>query len=119
MTTTEIAKRLVELCAKGEFETAQKELFSTDIISIEPQASAAFEKETKGLEKVIEKGDKFAAMTETLHSISMSEPLIAGNSFASTLAMDVTMKGKERMTMTELCVYEVKDSKVISEQFYM
>ncbi len=31
--------------------------------------------------------------------------------------MDVTMKGQDRMAMPELCVYEVKDGKIASEQF--
>ena len=36
MTTTEIAERLVDLCRKGQFEAAQKELFSADAVNIEP-----------------------------------------------------------------------------------
>ncbi|MEP7164335.1 MAG: SnoaL-like domain-containing protein [Ferruginibacter sp.] len=119
MTTKEIASRLAELCAKGDFETAQKELFSTDAVSIEPQASPAFEKETKGLDKILEKGEKFKSITETMHSLSVSEPIIANNSFAMTMSMDVTMKGQERMNMSELCVYRLKDGKIISEEFFM
>lgn len=119
MTTKEIAHRLAELCNKADFETAQKELFANDAISIEPYATPAFEKETKGLDKILEKGTKFESMVETMHSISVSEPLVAGSSFSLTINMDVTMKEGGRMNMTELCVYEVKDGKVISEQFYM
>ena len=48
MTTQQIASRLAELCRKGEFETAQKELFSNDVVSIEPYATPGFEKEIKG-----------------------------------------------------------------------
>jgi hypothetical protein len=33
--------------------------------------------------------------------------------------MDVTMKGQERSKIAEICVYEVKDGKIISEQFFM
>ena len=33
MTTKEIANRLAELCRNGDFETAQKELFSEDAVS--------------------------------------------------------------------------------------
>jgi len=29
------------------------------------------------------------------------------------------MKGKERMNMAELCVYEIKDGKIVSEHFHM
>lgn len=56
MTTQQIASRLAELCRKAAFEAAQKELFANDVTSIEPYATPAFEKETKGLPAVIEKG---------------------------------------------------------------
>lgn len=29
------------------------------------------------------------------------------------------MKGGKRERMTKLCVYEVKDGKIVSEQFYL
>ncbi|MES2774663.1 MAG: nuclear transport factor 2 family protein [Bacteroidota bacterium] len=119
MTTKEIADRLVELCKKGDFETAQKELFATDATSIEPYASPMFEKETTGLDNILEKGQKFQSMVETMHSLDVSEPLVATNSFVATMQMDATMKEKGRMNMTELCVYTVKDGKIASEQFYV
>ena len=119
MNTNEIAKRLAELCNKGDFETAQKELFASDAVSIEPYATPAFAKETKGLNNIIEKGHKFASMVEKMNSMSVSEPMCAGNSFALTMKMDVVMKEGGPMNMTELCVYEIKDGKIISEQFFM
>lgn len=119
MTTQEIALRLAELCRKGEFETAQKELFANDVISVEPYGTPAFEKETKGLPAVIEKGQRFEAMVEKTHGITLSEPLVAGNAIAFVLNMDITMKGKDRVNMSELCVYQIKDGKIISEEFFM
>jgi hypothetical protein len=119
MTTKEIASRLIELCRKGEFENAQKELFSTDAISIEPYASPGFEKEIKGLDAIVEKGHKFNSMLEKMHSLTVSDPLVGTNSFALTMRMDATMKERGHMDMTELCVYQVKDGKILSEQFYM
>lgn len=119
MTTQEIAYRLADLCRKGDFETAQKELFASDALSIEPDATPGFEKETKGLEAILEKGNKFNSMVEQMHGFTVSEPLIATNSFALTMHMEVTMKEKGFMDMTELCVYQVKEGKIISEQFYM
>jgi hypothetical protein len=119
MTIHEIAARLVVLCRQGQFETAQKELFSKDVISIEPVASPAFEKETKGLDAIIEKGHKFEAMVEKMHTLEVSEPLIATNSFSCTMRMDATMKERGHMDMTELCVYQVKDGKIIMETFYV
>ena len=119
MKTTEIANRLVSLCREQNWEAAQKELYADNVVSIEPQETPAFKKETRGLPAILEKGRKFAAMVEQMHALSVSDPLIAGNSFSCTMRMDVTMKGAVRMDMTELCVYDVKDGKVISEQFHM
>jgi hypothetical protein len=119
MSTQKIAERLVVLCRQGKFEDAQKELYAEGVVSIEPYATPAFQKETKGLPAIIEKGQKFSEMVETMHALTVSDPLVAGSSFACTMRMDVTMKGQGRMDMTELCVYDVKDGKVIAEQFHV
>jgi limonene-1,2-epoxide hydrolase len=120
MTTRAIAARLAELCRKGDFETAQKELFAKDAVSIEPYATDDFEKETKGLDEILAKGEKFQSMVEAMHGgVDISDPVFAENSFALSMTMDITMKQKGRMKMSELCVYEVKDGKIVSEQFFM
>jgi ketosteroid isomerase-like protein len=119
MTTKEIAKRLKKLCDKGDFEGAHRELYAKDAVSIEPEASQGFAKETHGLDAIIEKGKQWNNMVSEVHGIEVSEPVVAGNSFAVTMRMDTTMKDKKRMDMTELCVYHVKDGKIISEQFFM
>jgi|SRR6185312_7798510 len=119
MTVTQIADRLAELCNQGDFEKAQKELFSEDAVSIEPYASQGFEKETKGLSAILEKGEKFNSMVEETHGCSVSNHIVAGNAIAFSLTMDVTMKGQKRSKFSEICVYEIKDGKIISEQFFM
>lgn len=120
MSTQQTANRLAELCRQGQFETAQKELYADDAISIEQHESPQFSKETRGLRNIIEKGHKWSQMVEQVHSCSVSQPLIAGNAFALTLGLDITMKGQGRMHMEEVCVYEVnKDGKVTSERFFM
>jgi ketosteroid isomerase-like protein len=119
MTINEIAARLTDLCRKGDFEAAQQELFAEDAKSIEPYATPAFDKETDGLPAILEKGKKFEAMVETMHNLSVSEPLIASQSFAVTMRLDVMMKEGGHMDITELCVYKVKDGKIISEEFFV
>ncbi len=119
MSTQQIASRLADLVGKGEFEAAQKELFAEDAVSIEPQESEVFARETKGLPAIIEKGHKWESMVEKIHSCAASPPLVAGNAIAMMLAMDVTMKGRGRMQLAEICAYEVKDGKIASEQFFM
>lgn len=118
MKTNEIAERLVILCRAAQWEEAQKELFANDAVSIEEQPSPSFSKETKGLSAIIEKGRIFSGMIETMHDLTVSAPLVASNSFACTMSIDVTMKGQARMKMSELCVYLVKDGKIVSEQFH-
>ncbi len=119
MTTKEIAARLAELCRQGQFETAQKELYAEDAISIEPYATPAFAKEEKGLKAIIEKGHQFQSMVEQVYGITVSEPMVTANAFAFILTMDITMKGRQRETISEICVYEVKDGKISSEHFFM
>lgn len=118
MNTREIADKLVKYCREGKWEAAQRELYAENAISIEPEASPVFAKETKGLSSIVEKGHKFEGMIEKHHSITVSEPLVANSSFTCYLAMDLTMKGKGRMNMSELCVYDVKDGKIVAEQFH-
>jgi hypothetical protein len=119
MTTQEIATKLAELCTKGEFENAQKELYADDVVSIEQYDSPGFAKETKGLPAVNEKIRHFMSMVEEVYKTTVSAPLISGNSFAFTMDMDVKMKGRDRENMSEICMYVVKDGKIVSEQFSM
>lgn len=118
MKVSQIARRLVDYCRKGDWKGAQEELYSNDAVSIEPYATPAFEKETRGLDAIIEKGKKFDTMIEKVHKITVSEPLVAENSFAFVLGLDITMKERGRMNSPELCVYQVKDGKIVSEQFF-
>lgn len=119
MTTQQIADRLVALCRQQKWEEAQKELYASDAVSIEPHATPGFDKETKGLPAILEKGRRFVQMVEKMNSLTVSEPLVAGESFVCLMRMDVVMKGQGRMDMGELCLYKVKNGKVVSEEFFM
>jgi ketosteroid isomerase-like protein len=119
METKEIAKKLASYCRKADWDGAHRELYADNATSIEPYSTPEFEKVTNGLKAIEEKGHKFDAMVEKIHSIEVSEPLIAGNSIAFTLGMDLTMKDKGRMNSPELCVYQVKDGKIVSEEFFV
>ena len=119
MTTQEIATRLAELCRKGDWKTAQEEFFAKDAVSIEQHESPGFAKETKGLDAIRKKGEAWEGMVDEVHSIKVSEPQVAGNSFSLVMDMEMTLKQGGRQQMKELCVYETKDGKVISERFFM
>ncbi|MEP6927806.1 MAG: SnoaL-like domain-containing protein [Ginsengibacter sp.] len=117
MTTKDVANRLVEICRQGKIEDAQKELFAEDAISIEPDDSMG-PKETKGLEGIKKKGEMFNSMMEKFYGATISEPVVAADCFSIAWEMDAQMKGHERSMMSEICVYKVKEGKIISEQFF-
>ena len=117
MTILEIAVRLVELARKGDYETAQNELFATDAVSIEPANSPGMQT-VVGLEAIITKGKHFQGMIEEVHHTSVSNPIVGGSHFSISLILDVTLKGMGRTLMEEICVYKVSDGKIVSEQFF-
>src|SRR3954465_11034577 len=104
MTTQEIANRLIALCREQKWDAAQRELYAQNAVSIEPHDTPMAPRETKGLPGIFEKGRKFVSMVETMHKLTVSEPLVAGNSFACAMHLDLTMKGQGRMNMAEVCV---------------
>ncbi|MDB5283917.1 MAG: hypothetical protein JWO06_2992 [Bacteroidota bacterium] len=116
MTTQQVANRLVELCRQGKIGQAQEELYADSIESVEPDYSPS--KSAKGKKAVGEKGQEFAAMIEERHGGSFSDPIVGGRYFSAAMMLDATFKGKGRMTLDEVCVYEVKDGKIVREQFY-
>lgn len=116
MTTQQVANRLVELCRQGKIFEAQKELYGQPIVSVEPDSAPV--KVAKGLQAVTEKGVQFASMIEKQHGASISDPVVSGNHFTLGWSMDITLKGQGRKNMDEVCVYEVKDGKIVYEQFF-
>ena len=119
MTIESIAQRLVELCREGKFEQAQEELYAPDAVSIEPEGlPPGALGNAKGLPAIIEKGRQFQAAIEAVHGGSVSEPVVAGNWFSVALMLDVTFKGRGRTKLEEICVYRVRDDKIVQEQFF-
>ena len=119
MNTEAIAKRLVALCREGKYEEAQRELYANDAVSIEPEGlPPGALGNVKGLEAIYEKGRLFMAGVEAVHGTEVSDPVLANNWFSISLRLDVTMKGRGRVDMREICVYRVKDGKVVLEQFF-
>jgi hypothetical protein len=116
-TTKEVADRLSQLFKENKWKEAQEELFSNDAVSIEPAHSPGLQT-VEGLENIIKKGDQFNEMVEEMHGGWVGEPVVAGNYIAVGMGMDVTMKGAGRMKMDEICLYEVKDGKIVKEQFF-
>ncbi|OJW54509.1 MAG: hypothetical protein BGO55_11230 [Sphingobacteriales bacterium 50-39] len=119
MTTVDIANRLYELCKEGHYQQAQEELLADDALSIEPvHANEKGVPSVTGKDAIIKKGEQFQESIEELHGVGASQPIVAGNHFALTITVDATFKGMGKMVMEEVAVYEVRDGKVVKEQFF-
>lgn len=117
MTTQDIANRLKELFSENKWSEAQEELFSEDAESIEPPKAQGVQS-VKGLDAIRKKGQQFNEMLEEMHGGYTSDPLVAGNYIAVAMGLDATYKGMGRQKMDEIVVYEVKDGKIVKEQFF-
>lgn len=117
MTTQEIADKLVAYCRAGDYDGAYAELFSDEIISIEPEGSPGGT--VQGKAALMEKGKKWAEMMETFIWGFCDDPIVADRFFAVRMWFEAIYKGEtEAKKEEELALYEVKDGKVIKEQFF-
>lgn len=117
MTTEQVAKRFYELGQQGNWDKILDELYSPDAKSIEPAHSQGLQS-AEGFAQIREKGKQWGAMIEETHGGYCEEPQVAGNFFSCAMGVDATMKGQGRVKMDEIAVYEVKDGKIMSEQFF-
>ena len=116
MTAEEVANRLVLLCREGKNVEAINELYDDKIVSHEPNGSPVREK--VGKKAVLEATNQWINSVEELHSAYISNPIVGGNFFACTMKVDATYKERGRNEMDEVCVFEVRDGKIVSEQFF-
>jgi hypothetical protein len=115
-TVNQIADRLVQLCREQKFVEAYRELYAEEAESIDPMYTLM--PTARGLITLVEREKQFLAKVN-IHKIEVSDPLIAGNHFAINMHMDFTMDGSGRKDVEELCVYHVKDGKIVRQQFFM
>jgi hypothetical protein len=115
MSTQDVAKSFTEMCKAGKFEEAGRKFWSDDVVSIEPMTGDMAR--LKGRKAVEGKG-KWWADNHEVHGVKIDGPFVNGDEFTVGFEMDVTPKGKARMTMREIALYRVKDGKVIEEKFY-
>jgi ketosteroid isomerase-like protein len=110
MNAQQVASRLVQLCREGKNVEAINELYDDNIVSIEPEGSPMAGK-TVGKQAVLESTNRWFDSVEKLHSVAISNPLV-------TMKVDATYKQHGRNVMNELCVFEVRDGRIVSDQFF-
>ena len=120
MTTQELASRYQQLMTERKFLEIQDSFYSPDVVSQEMEKATAMGMAvvTHGLEAVKGKGVARRATIETMHSYHCSEPLVAGQFFSVVLRQEVTFKGRPRTSIEEIGIFEVKDGKIVKEQFF-
>jgi len=118
MTTQEIANRFHSLAQTGEWGKIYEELYSKDAESIEPPEAQGILKSVKGMDQIFKKGKEWEAGIEQVHGGHTGPPQVAGNFFTCTMGLDATFKGQGRQQMDEVALYEVKDGKIVKEQFF-
>jgi hypothetical protein len=116
MSTEKIARRLVELCRKGEFSQAHDELYADDAVSLEPEGSPW--PAARGMQAIRAKTKQFEESVEAMHGVTVGDPIVAGSYFSLFMSIDMTPKGGARMQFGELCLFRVRNGKIASEQFF-
>jgi hypothetical protein len=117
MTTPQIAARFNELAQQEKWFEIQDELFEDNVTSKEPSHSPYF-KDATGKRAVRKKGEDWVSKVTAFHGAYTTSPVVAGNHFAVGRGFDITVEGFGKVKIDEVMVYEVKDGKIILEQFF-
>ena len=118
MTTEQVAKRYYELIQQHQYEKIQNELYTPNAISIEPENDSNLPLIVEGLEALRQKEGLFFSLIEEMYGSYMSEPVVSTFFFSMMTGMDVKMRGKARKKKEQICVFEVRDGKIVKEQFF-
>ena len=117
MTTREIATRFNELAQQEKWFEIQDELFSDMVRSIDPPSSPWLGY-AEGKTAVRQKGEAFVKKIEAVHKTYTTEPVVGGNHFAVGRETDITLQGFGRIQINQVMLYEVKDGRIVLEQFF-
>ncbi len=116
---TEIANELVAGCREGrEYEGLDK-LYAADAVSVEAVAMGEGGPETHGRDGIKAKHDWWRGAME-VHSANVDGPFLHGpDKFSAIFEIDATDRSTgERRQMKEVGVYQIKDGKIVREEFH-
>jgi ketosteroid isomerase-like protein/uncharacterized protein YndB with AHSA1/START domain len=116
-TIHEIAARFNVLAQEEKWFEIQEELFADDVTSTDP-AHSPYMGYAEGKANVRKKGEDFVAGITGAHKLKTGHPIVAGNHFAVHRDVDIDTKDFGRIQMNQVMLYEVKNGKIISEQFF-
>ncbi len=116
--TAAVAHRLVELCRAGKYEQAQHELYAADAVSIEgdgQKADGITPRHGRDRREESRSGKRTSSRSTAAASANRSSP---ASWFSIVMGIDATYKDMGRVAMNEICVYGVRDGKIVHEQFF-
>jgi len=118
MSTTDIAKKYVELCKANKHHEIVETLFSPDVVSVEAGAPPGQSPESKGLKAIAEKSKNWVENHE-IHSAAVDGPWPNGDRFIVRFSYDVTNKPSgKRFKMEEAALLTVSNNKIVREEFF-
>ena len=117
MNTEQVAQKVVELVRKQAWHEALDALYGKDIVSVEARTMDGSSPETRGIDGVRGKVDWWLENMH-VHSFKADGPFVAHDRFVVQYDADVTDKNsKQRMQLSEVGVYTVKNGKIVREEF--
>lgn len=117
MTTQQVAARFNELAQQEKWFEIQEELFADDARSIDPDSSPWFGR-AEGKAAIRKKGEDVVKGIVGVNKLFTTEPLVWGDHFAVGRDQDTMHKDFGRMQISQIMLYEVKDGKIVLEQFF-
>ena len=117
LTTEEVAARFNELAQQEKWFEIQDELFADNVRSVDPPNSPYFGY-AEGKPPVRKKGEDWVKKVKDVHKLYTTHPVVAGNHFAVGRNVDITVEEFGRVKIDEIMLYEVKDGKIVLEQFF-
>ena len=121
MTTEQVAQRYYELIQQNQqnqYEQIQNELYAPNAVSIEPENDSNLPLVVEGIEALRQKEGLFFSQIDEMFGGKMSEIIVSNFFFSHMTEMDVKMKGKERKIKGQIGVFEVRNGKIVKEQFF-
>jgi len=116
--TAAVANELVALCREGRNLDAIAALYSPHIVSVEPVGSEEMPAEMRGIDAVRGKNESWFD-NHDVHSADVAGPFVGEEQFSVRYDYDVTNRPSgQRMQMSEMALYTVKDGKIVREQFF-
>jgi hypothetical protein len=116
--TSTIANELVNLCRQGRNDDAIDRFYSRDIVSVESVGTPEMPAELNGIDAIKKKNDWWTENNE-VHAVKVNGPFVGEDQFAVQYTFDTTFKPTgQRTQLSEMALYQVKDGKIVHEQFF-